>query len=249
MRLPGLVALLACGAASAAHAGVLTSASWVESVHGVPIAVPVLASGLSTATSVSVSLEIPEFHFETFQAPLATGTARLRLTVHGSAQISAGPSMAVATMGVFEPDLSEGAVLGLVPPPAEPWRGGRRHPFFTVGGFPATARAVSYGWTLGAVTFTGLTYFGYYAWPDAKAEGRFDLDAFGAGTVTLIAPRRVVVDAANAIGLRTLGSFTTLTLHFVPEPDAALLLAGAAGALVLRARRQDKSPLRQRPEA
>jgi len=90
--------------------------------------------------------------------------------------------------------------------------------------------ASSYGWTPGPATVMGLTQKGV-AMPDAKAQGGFALNAFGAGTITLVAPRRIRLDDPDPGRDRTVGSFTTLTLHFVPEPSTWLLLGAAAAAL------------------
>jgi hypothetical protein len=55
-----------------ANAGTLTSATWVTQLNLGPIAplppisVPIAAAGNSTASSVSVSLSVPQFTFQTF---------------------------------------------------------------------------------------------------------------------------------------------------------------------------------------
>jgi hypothetical protein len=80
----------------------------------------------------------------------------------------------------------------------------------------------------------GLTK-AHVAIPDAKAPGSFDLTASGGGTVTLVAPRKISFRSLAPSLERTVGSFTTLTLHFVPEPSQWLLLAaGARWALAPR---------------
>jgi hypothetical protein len=90
-----------------------------------------------------------------------------------------------------------------------------------------------YGWTAHTRTLTGLTLRGD-ALPDEVGMGSFMLTANGAGTVTLVAPTRIHVDAGGGPSVRTVGSFDTLTLHFVPEPSGLLLVAAAALALVWR---------------
>ena len=240
-----LAPIVALAHGVSADAGVLASATWVERVAGVPITVPVFATGTSTATSVSVSLEIPEFELTIFtpvaSVPASLPTPRVRLFVPGgSAEISATPGMAAATMGIPATGtvFSEGKApffrlyrvrpsLGAVRTPLTmyPYSQYFERPYF---GSVVYVFSSSYGWTPGPATVMGLTQKGVAA-PDAKAQGSFALNAFGAGTITLVAPRRIRLD--DPLGDRTVGSFTTLTLHFVPEPGAWLLLVAAAAAL------------------
>jgi hypothetical protein len=244
-----LVALaLLCCSAGAARAGVLSSATWVESVLGVPIAVPVFATGTSTSSSVSVSLEVPDFSFETFTVVpvISIAYTHVRLAVGGSAMLSAMASMAAASKGV-----PASAQVDVHTSPAAPvydmYRlrfapGAVRYPVatptqtFLAFYRKAYVHAGSYGWDVGSVTISSLTLSGR-AMPDANAMGSFDLTALGAGTVTLVAPRRIQIrtfEPSLSFVRRTAGSFTTLTLHFVPEPAASLLLGATGAALLLR---------------
>lgn len=59
--------------------------------------------------------------------------------------------------------------------------------------------------------------------------GSFALDAMGSGMVTLVAPTRLSID--GSLAQRRSVDFTKLTLIFVPEPRALLLLAALAAGL------------------
>lgn len=237
LALSFLIAALAHGAP--ADAGVLASATWVERVAGVPFSVPLFATGTSTATSVSVSLEIPGFELTTYAPatlPATLPTPKVVLRGPGvSAKVSATPGMATATMGIPAVGLVF-QVYALRLSPGALRTPGSMYPSFQYflrppGDTTVHVFASSYGWTPGAATIMGLTQKGV-AMPDAKAQGSFALDAFGAGTITLVAPRRIRLDDPGDPGRdRTVGSFTTLTLHFVPEPGTWLLLGAAAAAL------------------
>ena len=98
-----------------------------------------------------------------------------------------------------------------------------------------------YGWTPHTRTFTGLTLAGAPL-PDAVGMGSFALTPNGAGTVTLVAPTRIQISTGLQPLQRTMVSFDTLTLRFVPEPSSALLLAAAALALVRARRRRPAAP-------
>jgi hypothetical protein len=254
-RRAALVAFAVVALAQApAWAAVLASATWVESVGGVPIAVPVLATGTSTQTSVSVSLVVPAFEIsiETPVASMPTPFFGTRVFLRGpgdAVNLHVEPGMATASLAVRQ---TAGILGRLTAAPIEvPWSYARFAPgrircrlgctqapsygYFALLGHGVSVLPSSFGWIAGATTLTGLTREGLPA-PDAKAQGSFALDAFGAGTVTLVAPRRIWFDSSFAPANRTIGSFTTLTLHFVPEPGALVLL-GAAGAVALARRR------------
>jgi hypothetical protein len=64
--------------------------------------------------------------------------------------------------------------------------------------------------------------------------GSFALGAMGSGMVTLVAPTRLSID--GTLAQRRSVDFTKLTLTFVPEPGALLLLAAFAASLAVVAR-------------
>jgi hypothetical protein len=65
--------------------------------------------------------------------------------------------------------------------------------------------------------------------------GSFNLDAAGAGTVTLVSPTRIHL--GGPLVQRDSVSVTTLKLTFVPEPGTLLLLGASALTLGLAWRR------------
>ena len=96
---PPCVAILSTGA----HAGTLTSATWVTDLGftglGPPaslVAVPISASGTSTATSVSLSLSVPPFSTGIFlpKGPYGAVDLHFKFTVGGVQAVTATPSMA-----------------------------------------------------------------------------------------------------------------------------------------------------------
>jgi hypothetical protein len=218
--------------AGAAHAGFLTSATWVTEIRpfggpGVAIAVPVAASGASTATSVSVSLEVPAFltSFPVTEPPLLSPSVTLNLS---------GTQMLTATAGVGGATIAlAGGVTSRVPattilriPLAVGAAGVSTFTATYAFGITHYITVAHYAWTPGTVTLTGLTH-NLAPLPDVVTSGSFMLDANGAGTVTLVAPTRFTVQ--SSLPYRRNVALTRLTLHFVPEPGAWLLLLAAAG--------------------
>jgi len=253
------VALSLISAASA-RAGTLTSATWVTDlgltgpiIPTTPFPLPVVASGTSSATSVSVNLSLPQFTTEFF-APKnpTTGVLDLAITVsQGGAQlVTATPSMAAATTPVpgtlivmTAPHLSGGTnasmlVVGintLVNVPLSVGVNGQFTSTFSVLAAVHQLTVDFYAWTPGTASFMGLTSKGS-ALPDVVAMGSFALTAMGGGTVTLVSPSKLSIN--GSLARRRTASYTTLQLHFVPEPGSALLLAAAAVSLALVARRR-----------
>lgn len=218
--------------AGAAHAGFLASATWVTEVRpfggpGVAIAVPVTGSGTSTATSLSVSLGVPAFvtSFPVTAPPLVSPSVTLNLS--GTQMLTATAGMGGATMGL------PGAVTSRIPatpilriPLAVGAAGVSTFTATYAFGINHYITVAHYAWTPGAVTLTGLTH-NLAALPDVVTAGSFMLDSSGAGTVTLVAPTRFTVQ--SSLPYRSNVALTRLTLHFVPEPGAWLLLLAAAG--------------------
>src|SRR5688572_29182983 len=107
-----LAALLA---ASGASAGTLSSATWVTETLGglgnapIPRAVPVVASGASTPSSIAVSLTLPAFTSAEFR----TGglfNIYSKLILSGAAMFTATPNMASATQPIGGEQLIKPAV-------------------------------------------------------------------------------------------------------------------------------------------
>jgi hypothetical protein len=97
-------------------------------------------------------------------------------------------------------------------------------------GLNGTITVQFYSWTVGSLSFTGLSSVGN-ALPPATAMGSFSLTAHGGGMVTLVSPSLVSID--SPLHSRRSAIFTTLVLNFVPEPSSLLLLSSGAVALLL----------------
>jgi hypothetical protein len=234
--LAGIAILLSAGAA---RAGLLTSATWVSEIRpfggpGVAIAVPVSASGTSTATSVSVSLTVPAFvtSFPVTGVPLLSPQATLRLSGMQAITATAGIGGATQALpGAASDRIPATTVLRI--PLAVGVAGGSTFTATHAFGILHYITVAHYAWTPGAITLTGLTH-NLAPLPDVLTAGSFMLDPNGAGTVTLVAPTRFSVQ--SSVQYRRNVALTRLTLHFVPEPGAWLLLA--AGGLLWRLSRR-----------
>lgn len=263
MRLrPILFLMAALLAAGSARAGTLVSATWTADLGLLgpefalpPLAVPIVASGTSTATAFSVSLVMPPFAQEFFlpQSPsrplnfhvpfnlggsqLVTGTAGMALgspAVQGSVRVRVAEH---AAKGANVSMLSPAKTTLVKIPLAIGALGSYVAPYFLILNTPHYLTVDFYAWTPGTVEIPGLTRNSVdLSTPTATAMGSFALTAMGGGTVTLVSPTRVAID--GPLAQRRTASFTTLRLTFVPEPGVAvLLLAAAALAMVTRRRK------------
>ena len=94
------------------------------------------------------------------------------------------------------------------------------------------------GWTLGPVSFTGLSL---QPSPPVSTITRLTRTGFDdrttahAGSIQLVTPIRVLVSGGS-----TLPGFVTLDLKFVPEPGTAALLALAAASVALLGQRRTR---------
>ncbi len=257
-----LLAAAALVAASAAQAGTLTSATWVQTTQGVVLdrtTAQLGATGSSTGSAIAVSLSYPAFSIQFFvpKDPI-TGVLDLhiKLTQGGPQAITATPSMAKGTPGIpgtvivmTAAHVGKGAnqsmynvgINTLVAVPASIGKAGVFTGYFTVLGAPHTITVDFFAWTPHTQTFTGLTNKGVAA-PNVVAMGSFNLTASGGGTVTLVSPSKVSIN--GALAQRRNASFTSLIMSFsggthAPEPGTLLLLgAGAAGLLLVGSRKR-----------
>ena len=229
------------GAASA-DAGTLTAATWVQTLSPVPWLAPIQltrsttelgASGSSTATSISVSLAFPALSTSFLASTTGMAFVFVSITQGGAQAITATPGMASGTPAIA----GQVVVGGTTPLVTVPLHHGspaqitinRASTQFAIGFF--------YGWFPNTITVKGLAT-PTLATTQFVAKGTFDLTAQGGGTVTLVAPAKLhVVGEIPEIAGR-IHSFTTLTLHFVPEPGALLLLGVAALAAYWRGHRR-----------
>jgi hypothetical protein len=260
-RSPKLKVALLCAAvlglvAAEARAGTLSSATWTTELYGyldrIFIEVPVVATGTSTSSSVAVSLLLPQFLGGAFGTAGAIPTHRqLRIHTSASQLLTATPSMAAATTGVFAigtqkvaVHAAKGANASMLTPgkttllklPLSVGADDTLVTYFTnpLGGSTHFLTIDFYGWSPGMHTFTGLTTQSM-ALPSVMAVGSFDLTAMGAGAVLLVAPTRIWLD--GPLHQRRQVYLSTLRLEFVPEPGALLLLGAGGLAVLFLARR------------
>ena len=251
-----LLLILFLFSAARAQAGTLTSASWITDldfgpfVPFTPIAVPIAATGSSTAGSIAVSLGVPQLSVQTFlPRPASTGIDfHVRFTLGGVQHLTATPGMAAADQavpgtvilmtafnvirGANQSMFIPGAIT-LLEVPLSIGKSGRQTHTTLILGVTHTVTVDYYDWSAGSRIFTGLTSKNV-ALPDVVAMGSFALSGMGAGTVTLVSPTRLSLD--GSVGQRRTVSLTTLKLSFVPEPSVLLLAAAAAAAMVARRR-------------
>jgi hypothetical protein len=274
-RVLASLALLLAGAG--AHAGTLTSATWYQvtdvGVLGLPTyTLPMTrntaqlgAAGVSTASSIAVSLSYPAFS-TSFILPNTTNQPiglAIQITQGGPQAITATPGMAAgspaipgtvivmtaahAAMGVNQSMFMVGANT-IVSVPLSIGRAGAEQlgsltegsgagtsPYWLIVGVVHFGTVSFFAWTPGTLVFSGLTTKGV-ALPSVVAMGSFNLTPMGGGTVTLVAPSKISIDGPFA--QRRTASFTTLSLSFVPEPGTLLLSAAGGVALVLLGRRR-----------
>jgi hypothetical protein len=210
------------------------------------------ATGTSTATSYNVGLTMPLFEVQAFTTGGAINIGT-HATLQGAQNITGNAASATATAGIMGTVTVGGAMhtmnsvwtqpagQTLVQIPLSVGKAGVFTGTFLVLGSYHYITVDFYAWTPGTLTFTGLTTAGM-ALPNVVAMGTFNLDANGAGTVTLVSPSKISIDGPAA--QRRTAGFTTLKLTFtgevVPEPSTLLLLgAGAVGLLLVGNRKRN----------
>ena len=259
LSLVGAVALVA---ASAAQAGTLTGATWLQNTQGVPMTRTTTmlgATGTSTATSIAVNLAYPAFSLNFFVPKTSMGVLDLaiKITQGGPQAITATPGMANGTPGVMgtvvvmtakhiaigvNASMYNVGVNTLVKVPVSIGKAGQFAGSFTVLGSYNFITVDFFAWTPGMQVFTGLTTKGV-ALPNLTAAGSFNLNAGGGGTVTLVSPSVITIKGlpgSTSLAQRKTASFTSLHMTFagVPEPGTLLLLgAGALGLALVGSRK------------
>lgn len=259
--LAGAVAMLATSAASA---GTLTSASWIQTAQGFPMTRTAsdprwFYSGTSNA-SLSIAAFINYFYTQTVfgvpKTPNGTLDLAINVTQGGSQNVGASAGGASGSPGIAGTVVVAGGLpihigmganqsmykvgtMTIVQVPLSAGKAGLFTGTFDVLGANHTITVQFYSWTVGTQTFTGLTsaLASPTALPNVTAMGSFNLTAGGGGMVTLVSPS--VVDIDGAIARRRTASFTALVMNFVPEPGTLLLLgAGALGLVLMGSRKR-----------
>jgi hypothetical protein len=204
----------------------------------------IINSSTSSATSVAVNLSFPDFTTQFFVPKTTNGTLDLNIFIS-----QGGPQAIVATKTPLQANGTPGVegtvvvmtakhvVMGLnqsmfnvgvntlVKVPLSAGKAGLFTGTFTVVGAPHTITVDFYAWTPGTLVFNGLTSKGApLDEPTVVAMGSFNLNSQGGGAVTLVSPSKVDID--GSLAQRRTASFTKLTLAFIPEPGAVLLILG-----------------------
>jgi hypothetical protein len=238
-------------AAPAAQAGTLGGApigfvfpgavgTYLTSVQGTPVTLPVFGAGTSTQNSIGVGIVVPTVTASTF-IPGSILTIHVFFSVGGSAVIGGGPGAIFATMGIpgkvtvktaycTNPAGPSGCTIGaltLVKVPTSAGVAGTFMGTLKILGKKHNLTVTFFPWTTGTKVFTGQTNM-KATLPNVTAMGSWNLNGAGAGTVTLVSPS--VVKITGSVTQQNQASYTTLRLYFVPEPSTLLLLAaGLAG--------------------
>jgi len=210
------------------------------------------AVGTANATDYSVSLTVGLFALNQFTTGGAVNI-HTKAVMSGSQAISGTNSSAGATMGIpgqvtvkLANHVAKGANLSKLTPggtistlvkvPISAGKAGTFTGYFYVLTSIHYITVDFYAWTPHTLTFTGLTTKGA-ALPTVVAQGSFNLNGAGGGTVSIVTPSKISID--GPLAQRRTASFTTLKLTYAPEPSTLLLLgAGAVGLAVIGSRKR-----------
>jgi hypothetical protein len=212
------------------------------------------ATGSATATSYSVSLTLPQFNLRQFTTGGALNIAT-KAAIAGGQTITGNATAAAANAGIpgmvtvkAAAHIGKGAnasMLTSVTPmnantlvlvPLSVGKAGTFTGSFYVLGSLHYITVDFYAWTPGTQTFMGLTTKGAPL-PDVIAQGSFNLNGAGNGTVTLVSPSKISID--GPLAQRRTAGFTSLKLSYAPEPSTLLLLgAGVVGLVLVGSRKR-----------
>ena len=213
------------------------------------------AEGTSTANgaSIAVNLTFPFFQTSFFVPKTPNGTLDLHINVTqgGGQGITASATAANGTPGIpgsvvvmtaghigmgLNQSMFKVGVNTLVQVPLSAGKADLFTGTFTVVGALHVITVEFYAWTPGTLVFGNLTSKseplsmapgGVPADNTVVAMGTFNLSASGGGgTVTRVSPSKVDID--GSLAQRRTAAFTKLTLAFIPEPGAVLLILGGA---------------------
>jgi hypothetical protein len=212
-------------------------------------------TGTASATSYSVSLTLPAINIKHFTTGGALNIVTKAL-ISGGQTITGTSAAAAANMGIpgmvtvkAAAHIGKGAnasMLTSITPmgantlvlvPLSVGKAGTFTGSFYVLGSLHYITVDFYAWTPGTQTFMGLTSKGVPL-PDVTAQGSFNLNGAGGGTVTLVSPSKISID--GPLAQRRTAGFTTLKLTYAaPEPSTLLLLgAGVAGLVLIGSRKR-----------
>jgi hypothetical protein len=257
-----LLVPLAASAGTLTSATWLQTAPGLESIEGFPLtrtAADPRWSYAGTSTSTAIAVNVNYFFTSTvFGVPKTPNgfliDVGVRVTQGGTQAITATAGGGAGTPGIAgrvtyagglpshvgmgsDQSMFELGASTFVSIPLSAGRAGGFTNTFQQVGLNGTITVQFYSWTVGSLSFAGLTS-NFVALPPATAMGSFDLTANGGGMVTLVAPSLVSVD--SPLHRRRNALFTTLVLNFVPEPSSLLLLSAGAVALLLVSRRASR---------
>ncbi len=257
------LALAALWFSGAAHAGTLTSATWVGDFQGTPFTLvtsgaSLTASGSASGSAIgSVFLSVaapPLTQFQdSFPGIFISQTLGGSQTIGSANMANQGISGRVRTfVGV---DNTGG--LGFSIPLSAGVAGNSTTAYIAVLGIPVEVTATFFPWATGFQTVTGLTRLGLPV-ADVTLSGTHSLVG-GIGRITLVSPTRTRIcegtifgsfPCVPADGARTTATATSLTLNFaVPEPGTVLLLGACLVGLAARDQRNRRFGMHGFPDA
>jgi len=194
-------------------------------------------SGFASGTSFGARLTLAS-NVNLASTTVTSGTIPLGIVVSagaGTAHMSGTPNAVTQAVGLGAPaKIKLGSVGGATLIALTPVAGAAGVNAFTVLNIPVTV--TGFAWTAGQVVIAGLTNSPVVGGSGTRSFTGSSQTAGGVlTTLTLVSPSKITVGGAAT---STTASFSTLTLHFLPEPGTLLLLgAGLAGLGLLGRRR------------